>query len=107
MGVYRFTGENAVNDPLLTIPARYELYAAFPNPFNAHVRIAYDLPASTDVKVSILDINGRTVDVLDKGLRTLGQHELFWDGSGFVSGTYLVWLDAGGKRYHQKMVLLK
>jgi hypothetical protein len=107
MGVYRFTEPNAVKGEHDSAPAKYKLYTAYPNPFNSQTRIAYDLPNSTNVKLSILDINGRTVDVLDQGMKTLGQHSLIWDGSGFVSGTYFVRLDGGCSVHSQKAVLIK
>ena len=88
-------------------PESFIIAPAYPNPFNAQTRIAYDLPKSANVKLSIFDINGRTVDILDQGLKTLGQHRLIWDGSGFISGTYFVRLNAGGVYYSQKMVLVK
>ena len=85
----------------------YKLYSAFPNPFNAQTQISYDLPTSANVKLSIFDIKGRTVDVLEQGMRTLGQHRLIWNGSRFVSGTYFVRLDAGGVVNNQSVVLIK
>jgi hypothetical protein len=78
-----------------------------PNPFNGQTRIHYDLPTSANIKLSILDINGRTVDVLEQGMHTLGQYRLIWDGSGFVSGAYLVRLDANGSTLWQNAVLVK
>jgi len=107
MGIYRFTDPNTINDPSITPPTKYKLYSAYPNPFNAHVRIAYDLPTSANIKLSIIDINGRTVEILESGMRTLGQHRLIWDGSGFVSGTYFVRLGANGEYFNRKVVLVK
>ena len=107
LGVYRFNDPNWVNCLDVSAPSKFKLYSAYPNPFNTQTRITYNLPKSTNVKLSILDINGRTVDVLDQGMRTLGQHRLIWDGSGFVSGTYFVRLDAGGLVSNQTTVLLK
>ena len=107
LGVYRFTDPNAVDDSTIPSPSKYKLYAAYPNPFNGQTRIHYDLPASANINLSILDINGRTVDVLEQGMKTFGQHQRIWDGSGFVSGTYFVRLDAGGSVYSQQTVLIK
>ncbi len=98
---------NSIDNDVTEIADNFGLYAAYPNPFNAQTRITYDLPNSANVKLSILDLSCRTVDVLEQGMRTHGQHRLIWDGSGFVSGTYFVRLSAGGVYYNQKLVMIK
>lgn|GEM_PF-2216392 len=107
IGIYRFTDPNSVNEYGVMTPLKYKIHAAYPNPFNAQTRITYDLPASADVRLSIIDLNGRMVDVLDQGMKTLGLHRLIWDGSGFVSGTYFVRLEAGGATQSRTVVLVK
>ncbi len=89
------------------VPLKFGIEEIFPNPFNSQALITYNLRSAGEVKISVIDIYGRTLDVLDQGMKTLGQHELIWDGSVVVSGTYFVNLYASGVNISQKVVLLK
>ena len=50
------------------------LAAAFPNPFVRRTSIIFDLAAPTDVRLEILDLQGRVVRTLADGTRPAGRH---------------------------------
>jgi hypothetical protein len=56
------------------------LAAAFPNPFVRRTSIVFDLAAPTDVRLEILDLQGRVVRTLADGVRPAGRHTAEWDG---------------------------
>jgi hypothetical protein len=56
------------------------LAAAFPNPFVRRTSIMFDLAAPTDVRLEILDLQGRVVRTLADGTRPAGRHTAEWDG---------------------------
>ena len=63
----------------------------YPNPFNPQATFALTLPEMQHVRVSILDLLGREVDVLHEGPLSSGTpHEFTIDGRSFSSGTYFV-----------------
>ena len=56
------------------------LAVAFPNPFVRRTSIVFDLAASTNVRLEILDLQGRVVRTLADGERHAGRHTAEWDG---------------------------
>lgn len=78
-----------------------------PNPFNARTTIEYLLPKAGKVRLSVFDISGRRVAVLDDGVKTAGHHRVDWEAREFVSGLYLCRLETAGKVWTKKLVLLK
>lgn len=88
------------------LPDRITLHPAWPNPFNASTRIAYDLPRSGRVDVSVYDLLGRRVALLEKGLRSAGRHEVSWEATG-ASGTFIIRLQSDGINQTQKVMLVR
>lgn len=56
------------------------LGAVRPNPVGAAATIAYSLERESDVRLDVLDVVGRRVRSLPGGFRSLGAHEVSWDG---------------------------
>jgi flagellar hook assembly protein FlgD len=84
----------------------------WPNPFNANVTVAFELPKTSLVELVILDLTGRRVRSLANGIFPAGRHRLFWDGSddhgrSQASGVYLLRLHAGKHIATQKVVMVK
>jgi hypothetical protein len=89
------------------VPAGFELRQNFPNPFNPSTRIAYSVPMTSLVRLSVLDLLGREVDVLFNGERTPGIYESRWDAGSHPSGMYICRLQAGNVIQLRKMVLIE
>jgi hypothetical protein len=78
-------------------PAALALFTPYPNPSAGAFALAYALPASGPVRLSVFDVLGREVALLVDRELEAGQHEVTLDGSGLPPGTYLVRLEAGGE----------
>lgn len=89
-----------------SLPGDFSLQV-YPNPFNSAATIAYFLPEKTAVKVSVLDILGRQVQVMDFGVQSAARHEMRFDGSSLASGTYFVNVQAGSVSISQKIIMIK
>ena len=89
------------------IPENYSLSSSYPNPFNATTTIYYDLPAASDVTISIFDMLGRKVTTLTNGTQPAGHHSITWNAGDFATGTYFYKLTAGEYSESHKMTLLK
>ena len=89
------------------LPATYELFPAFPNPFNPAATIRFSLPEQAPVRLSVYDILGREVQLLVDGVREAGHHEVNFEASNLPSGTYLYRLETPEISFTQKMLLLK
>ena len=104
------TGEPFV-EPLAStadvIPESFALLQAYPNPFNPTTTISYALPSASLVKLTVYDLQGRTVAELVNGMRDTGLHEVTWDATGFASGIYFYRIEAGEFRAVRKTLLVK
>jgi ligand-binding sensor domain-containing protein len=94
------------------VPQSYALKANYPNPFNPVTAIGYEVKAAGDVELTVYDIRGRLVKVLEQGQVTAGSHQVLWDatnqnGDTVPSGVYIYRLRTGNQVFSRKMMLLK
>jgi hypothetical protein len=90
-----------------TLPVELALEQNYPNPFNPSTTVRFSLPAASNVKLAVYDLNGRMVDQLANGAMNAGRHTLTWNAAGRASGVYMLKLEADGKVFTRKMALLK
>ena len=95
-----------------TLPEKFALYPAYPNPFNPVTTLRYDLPEGAMVNITIYDLMGRQIKTLINDQQTAGHRSLQWNatnnaGSPVSAGIYLYMIRAGDFRQTRKMVLLK
>ena len=88
-------------------PSALVLRGGYPNPFNPSTTIRYELPASSHVKLSVLDLLGREVSVLVDERREAGVHEARFDAAGLSSGVYFCRMQSGGAVQTRKMILVR
>ncbi len=79
----------------------------YPNPFNPSTTIKYELPMSSEVKLSVFDVLGREVSVLVNERRDAGVHEVTFDASGGSSGVYFYRMIAGSFTETKKLLLVR
>ena len=89
------------------LPQQFELAQNYPNPFNPQTTIAYALPQSVPVKITVYDATGRLVTTLADGVQQAGEHRIIFDASRYASGVYFYTLHAGNFRQTRKMMLVK
>ncbi len=71
----------------------FALLQNYPNPFNPTTTIRYDLPAQSEVTITVYDVLGRAVRHLVRDVQPAGSHALVWQGDndagqGVASGVY-------------------
>jgi hypothetical protein len=89
-----------------------ELFPNYPNPFNNSTVIRYHLPKSSDIRLSIYDINGGLVLNLVDGIQPSGTKEISWEGKNrfgdqVASGIYCLMLSADKNRFTRKILHIK
>ena len=94
------------------LPITYNLYNAYPNPFNPVTTLRYDLPEDARVNITIYDMMGRIVKTLVNGTQTAGYKSIQWNatnsfGKPVSAGVYLYQIRAGEFIQTKKMVVLK
>lgn len=95
-----------------SVPGSFALAQNYPNPFNPSTEIAFDLPAASNVELSIYNVLGQEVRTLLNASMEAGNHSVTWDGrdgrgSQVSSGVYFYRITAGSFNATKKMLLLK
>ena len=98
-------------------PRRTKLLHNYPNPFNPETWIPYQLASDSRVSITIYDVLGRQVRVLDLGVQPKGAYvtkdkAAYWDGKNDAgesvsSGIYIYQMSAGSYRATKKLVVYK
>ncbi len=101
-----------VNIPLhtetsATVPERFTLSPAYPNPFNPITSTTLSLPNQTAVRVEVLDVLGRSVRVLRDEVLPAGNHTLTFDAGQLPSGSYYIQVQTEQHTDGTRVVLLK
>jgi len=103
-----------VDEPKAGLPADVRITSTSPNPFNAAVRIDYEVTSFDPVTVTIHDITGRQVAKIAESSPGPGKHQAFWNveryayrGEPVPSGVYMATVKCGDKSDTRKIELVK
>ena len=101
----------------VAIPETTALLPNYPNPFNPETWIPYHLATDAAVVLTIYDVHGRVVRVLDFGHQRAGIYQsrgraAYWDGRNQIgesvaSGVYFYTLTAGDFNATRKLLIAK
>ena len=89
------------------LPESFGLGQNYPNPFNPSTEIGYQLSAASHVTLKVFDVLGREITTLVNRRQDAGYYRVTFDAGRFSSGVYFYVLNAGGKLFVEKMVLVK
>ncbi len=94
------------------LPITYNLYNAYPNPFNPVTTLRYDLPEDSFVEITVYDMLGNIIKNLVNQNENSGYKSAQWNatnnaGQPVSAGLYLYTIEAGEFTQTKKMVLLK
>ena len=93
-------------------PKQFILSKNFPNPFNLSTTIQYELIRVVKVEISIFNMLGQRINVLENNHKPAGFHEVQWQGTDeqdrlVPSGIYVCQIRAGSFKQSMKLMLLK
>ena len=80
---------------------------AYPNPFNPSTNLDYSLMNSGYVEITVFDVTGRKVSILENSFKNAGDYNIVWNAQNNTSGIYYIQILAGNELKTQKVVLLK
>jgi hypothetical protein len=86
-------------------PEVFGLDQNYPNPFNPVTFISFSVPEAGQVRLTVYDMLGRAVAVLEDGVVGPGAHQVAFNAAGLSSGIFFYRLETGGKTFARKMVL--
>ena len=85
---------------------------AHPNPARAATTIEFEIARATVAELSVHDVLGRRLRVLQSGSIPTGHHAVVWDGRDAqgrkaAAGLYFVRLDADGQRFSRRILRIE
>jgi hypothetical protein len=105
---WKFSIISAVGIPIFPkLPEIYSLSQNYPNPFNPSTTIAYQLPKSSFVTLTIYDISGKLVNRLVNEQKPAGYYSAMWNAENVSSGLYIYVFEVEGFRSVRKCLVVK
>ncbi len=97
-----------------SVPEKFTLHSAFPNPFNPSTTICFDLPEQSRVSIAVYNILGKEVWTYKGGdaFFDTGLHSVIWsgvynNGQSVSTGIYIVKVTGPRFSDYQKVLFLK
>jgi PKD repeat protein len=81
------------------------LFRVFPNPTNSIANVTFDLMDNSNVKVSLTDMLGQEIQVINQSNLTAGSHQFEVNTNELSNGIYFVNLFVDGKVITQKLIV--
>ncbi len=94
---------SAISDKNLS----YSLKQNYPNPFNPSTIIEYSIPEDTFVKLSIYDLLGNKIKIIENSFKTIGQYKIHLTVKDLSSGIYFYRLETKNFQNSKKFILMK
>lgn len=88
-------------------PDKFVLNQNYPNPFNPSTILSYTLKTDAQVKLTVFNLVGQSVQVLVDGFKTAGDYEITFDATDLPAGIYLYKLQVGDYSSVKRMTLVK
>ena len=89
------------------VPAAYNLYQNFPNPFNPVTGIKFDIAKKGNVKLVVFDMLGRELSTLINESLNPGTYQVSFDGNNLSSGVYFYKLSTDSFTEIKRMIMAK
>jgi photosystem II stability/assembly factor-like uncharacterized protein len=105
--VFRLTGGlSAVTDEV-QVPHSTSLQQNYPNPFNPSTTISYRLSSHTHVLLSVFNLLGQEVRVLENAAQDPGEYHVNFNADGLATGMYLYRLKTDASIETKKLILVR
>ena len=105
--VYRTTSSTASVSMTEPFAQQFVLNQNYPNPFNPSTTIGYGLPNRSHVTLTVFNMLGEQVAVLQNEEQEGGYHEVKFDGADLSSGVYFYRIQSGDFFQTRKLVFLR
>ena len=107
-----YTTVRGVEERVQEGPGGFRLFGSYPNPFNSHTEIRYQILEPGLVSLEVYNLLGQLVRTLIQGGRESGHHSVFWNGRDeenveLPSGVYFYRIEAAGRSQAKKLLLLR
>jgi hypothetical protein len=90
-----------VSAPLMSMVQNY------PNPFKGQTTFKYHIAYDAPVNITIYDLSGKKVAVINEGVKDAGTHEVLFNGENLSSGMYIANLVSGNTKQSIRITIVK
>ncbi|MGD9141682.1 MAG: C25 family cysteine peptidase [bacterium] len=97
-----------VDDPRATVPGTFRLHAMAPNPVISGALVAFDVPATSRVKVEIFNVEGRVVETIANSTFEPGRYSIDWKpGLRLAPGVYFLNMETPTFSQTRKVIIVR
>jgi S-formylglutathione hydrolase FrmB len=82
-------------------------FNVYPNPVSDKLTISYQLKEAGTARVSILDLNGKLMEIVSSGFRPAGEYRFVRNISDYPQGVYLCRIQIGNEMVTKKIIKVK
>jgi uncharacterized protein (DUF1501 family) len=82
-----------------------EVVQNYPNPFSKTTKIEYNLTRSAHVTFRLMDMLGREITVIDRGIEEDGYYSVDFEDNSLMSGIYLYTIQADDQKITKRMLI--
>lgn len=101
-------GYTGVKEEQAVLPQAFELFNAYPNPFNPSTNIMFNIAQPGNVSLKVYNIVGQLVKtVIDNDYKNQGNYDYKLSMDNFSSGVYFITLTQGNNIATKKIMLVK
>ena len=83
----------------------YSSLLNYPNPFSKTTNIVYSIKENTAIELSVIDMLGQQIAMIDKGNKTGGNHTIQWNAENIAPGIYLLQLKVNDELSTKKLII--
>ncbi|MGF1533892.1 MAG: alkaline phosphatase D family protein [Bernardetiaceae bacterium] len=86
-------------------PDAFVVWSLYPNPSSGQCYLHYGIPTPADVRVSVVDLQGRVIRTIAEKPHQVGNYTLYFDISDLVKGVYLIKFETPTQTQVRRVVL--
>lgn len=106
VAVFRPTSSVSVEDPKSELPTKLELQQNYPNPFNPSTQVQFSLPEGGNVRLYVMDINGKLLFTHLNRDFVAGTHQTTIRMDNYASGAYIIMLRSPHGEVQTRLITL-
>lgn len=89
------------------LPYIFSVNKIYPNPFNPSLKVELEVEDASEIKLTIFNLNGTSVETRNVNFIKSGLHEVLWTPNQIASGIYILKIDYKNHSVYKKITFLK
>lgn len=89
------------------LPQRFSVKRIYPNPFNPSIKVEVKGENSSEIILTIFNLNGTSIETINVNLTKSGVNEIVWTPKQIASGIYILKIVSKNHSFSQKVTFIK